>query len=95
MNNIDKLLIEMFQFKNKKTEAINYQRYEEAASARDSEKELGREIYEIITGNDNYRWDELERVISEYCQNNYGFSYRDADSLKQLKRQVKLKDLGI
>ena len=88
MNKIDKLLIEMFQFKNKKSEAINYQQYEEAASARDSEKELGREIYEILTGNDNYRWDELEKVISEYCQNNYGFSYRDADSLKQLKRQI-------
>lgn len=95
MNNIDKLLIEMFQFKNIKKEAIHYQLYEEAVSARDSERTLSKELYEILTGNDNYRLFEFERLIDEYCRNNYGFSYRDVDSLKQLKRQVKLKDLGI
>ena len=40
MNKIDELLIEMLESKRLKSEAIRYQKYESAASARDTERKL-------------------------------------------------------
>ena len=96
MNKIDELLIEMFESKRLKSEAIRYQKYEDAASARDKERQLSEQLYKIIIERDDVvKWVECEKVVDDYCKEKYGFSYYDADSLVQLKRQIALKNLGI
>jgi len=98
MNKIDELLIEMLESKRLKSEAMRYQKYESAASARDTERQLSEKLYKLIIEKDDIgfvSWFDCEKMIDKYCQDKYGFSYSDADSLKQLKRQINLKDLGI
>ena len=98
MNKIDELLIEMFECKRLKSELIRYQKYDSAASARDTERLLSEELYKLIIEKDDVGflgWVDYEKVVDKYCQDKFGFSYNDSDSLKQLKRQINLKDLGI
>lgn len=98
MNKIDELLIEMFESKRLKSEAIRYQKYEDAASARDKERQLSEQLYKLIIGRDDVgfiKWVECEKAVDDYCKEKYGFSYSDSDSLVQLKRQIALKNLGI
>jgi hypothetical protein len=98
MSKIDELLIEMFECKRIKSEFIRYQKYESAASARDTERSLSEKLYKLIIEKDDVgfvNWVDCEKVIDKYCQDKYGFSYNDSDSLIQLKRQINLKDLGI
>ena len=98
MSKIDELLIEMFECKRLKSELIRYQKYDSAASARDTERLLSEELYKLIIEKDDVGflgWVDYEKVVDKYCQDKFGFSYNDSDSLKQLKRQINLKDLGI
>ena len=98
INKIDNLLVEMFQCKFDKGRSIRYQKYEDAASARDKERQLSEDLYRLIIGGDDFgyiKWLECEKVVDDYCKENYGFSYSDSDSLTQLKRQIALKNLGI
>ena len=98
MNKIDELLIEMFECKRLKSEFIMYQKYDSAASARDTERLLSEKLYKLIIEKDDVGflgWVDYEKVVDKYCQDKFGFSYNDSDSLKQLKRQINLKDLGI
>ena len=98
MSKIDELLIEMFECKRLKSELIRYQKYDSAASARDTERLLSEELYKLIIEKDDVGflgWVDYEKVVDKYCQDKFGFSYRDSDSLIQLKRQINLKNLGI
>ena len=98
MSKIDELLIEMFECKRLKSELIRYQKYDSAASARDTERSLSEKLYKLIIEKDDVGflgWVDYEKVVDKYCQDKFGFSYNDSDSLKQLKRQINLKDLGI
>ena len=98
MSKIDDLLIEMFECKRLKSQLIMCQKYDSAASARDTERSLSEELYKLIIEKDDVGflgWVDYEKVIDKYCQDKFGFSYRDSDSLVQLKRQINLKNLGI
>ena len=94
---IDDLLIDYLKIREIKQKAIYSQKYELAASLRDEERQLSKKIYEFLTGNkiDNFNWIEFEESIDNYFINEYGFSIKDVNSLKQMIRQRNLKDLGI
>ena len=97
MSKIDELLIEMFECKKLKSDLIRCQKFDSAASARDTERSLSEELYKLIIEKDDlgFGWVDYDKVIDKYCQDKFGFSYRDSDSLIQLKRQINLKNLGI
>jgi len=94
---VDDLLIDYLKTREIKQKAIYSQKYELAANKRDEEKKLSVKIYESLTGNksDSFDYNKFEESINVYCLEQYGFSIKDTDSLKQITRQRKLKDLGI
>ena len=91
------LLIDYLKTREIKQKAIYSQKYELAANTRDIERKLSVKIYESLTGEkvNNFEWGKFEESIDNYCINEYGFSIKDIDSLKQIIRQRRLKDLGI
>lgn len=94
MNELDELLIKVFEARFKKLESIKLQHYEEAAGLRDGERHLEEKIFKKIYGEGvNYDWKLFETTIDEYLIKEHGFSYKSSDSLTQLKRQLKLKEL--
>ena len=94
MNELDELLIKVFEARFKKLESIKLQHYEEAVGLRDDEKHLEEAIFKkIYRKKVNYDWKLFETAIDEYLIKKYGFSYKSSDSLIQLKRQLKLKEL--
>lgn len=95
---IDNLLELYLKAKKDKKEAISYQKYEKAASARDDERQYSLKIYESLTGNkgfNNFDWNKFEESINSYCVEKYGCSISDTHSLKQIIREKRLNDLGI
>jgi hypothetical protein len=107
MKEIDFLLIKLFNFRYEKQSCVRKQEYAKAMSFRDSEKHYESRIYKILTGNESPEITEVYSRVNEpivpytinsYCIKEYNISYIGDDSgvlLNQLKRQVKLKCLGI
>lgn len=94
---IDNLLELYLISKKEKKEAISSQKYEKAASARDSERQYSVKLYELLINNkvDNFDYNKFDESINLYCVEKYGCSIYDTHSLKQIIRQKRLKDLGI
>ena len=99
---VDDLLIDYLKIREIKQKAIYSQKYELAASSRDDERQYSLKIYESLTGDkgfNNFEWSKFEESIDNYCINEYGFSIKDVNSLKQMIKQMirqrNLKDLGI
>jgi len=95
MNNLELLILEVFDITLKKLTHIKLQQYEKAANLRDLERDLEVSIYEKLTGGSKYSSSSYVSVMNEYCMKEYGFGYKEPESLIQLKRHIKLKNLGI
>jgi hypothetical protein len=94
---IDNLLELYLNAKKDKKEAISHQRYEEAASARDIERKHSVDLYESLSGDkvEAFDYNKFDKLIDDYCMSKYEVSIYDTNSLKQIIRQKRLKDLGI
>ena len=94
---VDNLLELYLNAKKDKKEAISHQRYEEAASARDTERKHSVDLYELLSGDkvSAFDYNKFDQSINLYCVEKYGCSIYDTHSLKQIIRQKRLKDLGI
>ena len=94
---IDNLLELYLKAKKDKKEAISYQRYEKAASARDDERQYSVKLYELLSKGkvSAFDYNKFDESINDYCLEKYGCSISDTHSLKQIIRQKRLEDLGI
>lgn len=94
---IDNLLELYLKAKKDKKEAISYQRYEKAASARDDERQYSVKLYELLSKDkvSAFDYNKFDESINDYCLEKYGCSISDTHSLKQIIRQKRLEDLGI
>jgi predicted cupin superfamily sugar epimerase len=94
---IDDLLELYLKAKKDKKEAISYQKYEKAASARDSERQYSVKLYELLAKDkvSAFDYNKFDESINSYCVEKYGCSIYDTHSLKQIIRQKRLNDLGI
>jgi len=94
---VDNLLELYLNAKKDKKEAISHQRYEEAASARDKERQYSVSLYELLSSNkvETFDYNKFDKMIDDYCISRYEVSIYDTHSLKQIIRQKRLKDLGI
>jgi hypothetical protein len=94
---VDNLLELYLNAKKDKKEAISHQRYEEAASARDTERKHSVDLYELLSGDkvEAFDYNKFDKLIDDYCMSEYEVSIYDTHSLKQIIRQKRLKDLGI
>jgi hypothetical protein len=94
---VDDLLELYLKSRKEKSEAISHQKYEKAASARDDERQYSVKLYELLINNkvSDFDYNKFDECIDNYCISEYGFSIKDTDSLKQIIRQRRLKDLGI
>lgn len=96
MNQIDSLILDMLDIRLKKHKSIKRQNYDRAAHYRDKEKEISRKIYHLFTDiSETYDWRIFEQKIDKYCKDNFGISYLESDSYKQLMREIKIRNLGI
>ena len=97
MKEVDLLLIKLFDISYQKKQVVISQRYEKAASLRDKERHYEERIYECLVGKKEevLKWEKYENAIDEYCIKEYGLSYKGNINDNQLKRQIKLKYLGI
>jgi hypothetical protein len=94
---IDNLLELYLNAKKDKKEALNHQKFEKAAIARDSERQYSVKLYELLNNNKvtDFNYNKFDESINLYCLEKYGCSIYDTHSLKQIIRQKRLKDLGI
>lgn len=94
---IDNLLESYLKVRKEKKEAINYQKYDEAANYRDSERQHSVKLYELLSGDkvEVFDYKKFDKLIDDYCISNYEVSIYDTHSLTQIIRQKRLKDLGI
>ena len=96
MNQIDSLILDMLDLRLKKHKSIKRQNYDRDDYYRDKEKEISRKIYHLFTDmSESYDWRLFETRIDKYCQDNFGISYLESDSYKQLMREIKIRNLGI
>lgn len=99
MKEID-ILNELYLVIKAKREAIKAQKYSEAADCRDRERELEKELIEIIEVKGieiSYLYSNLENIDRYFLQKynvNYG-SLFDENNFTQFMRELKLKNLGI
>lgn len=96
------ILLKILECKVKKTEFINIQSYENAANARDEEREYELQLLELngISLNLESEHLHIERKIrmNEYFGNNFGIEYPNnmsRDRSRNFLRQIKLEKLGI
>jgi len=94
---VDNLLELYLNAKKDKKETISHQRYEEAASARDEERQYSVSLYELLSSNkvETFDYNKFDKMIDDYCMSKYEVSIYDTHSLKKIIRQKRLKDLGI
>jgi hypothetical protein len=94
---IDNLIIEYLKAMKEKQEAIFCQKYEKAAIARDKERIKSKEIFNILIPDGEFiDWNTCDKIIDDYCKQVYNCSIYDYSlCLKNINRQIKLKDLGI
>jgi len=94
---IDNLLESYLKVKKEKKEAINSQKYEIAANARDSERKYSVNLYELLSGDkvETFDYNKFDKLIDDYCMSKYEVSIYDTSSLTQIIRQKRLNDLGI
>jgi len=103
---IEELIIEYFEIKLHKTDAILKHSYEKASNFRDSERiaaiKLVKKIKPDINENDyeNYRIyiHECENFIKEYCEielNLMAFEWETIGNIRSIIRDRKLKNLGL
>jgi hypothetical protein len=94
---IDNILELYLKSKKEKKEAISCQKYEKAANARDSERKYSFDLYKLLGGDkvEAFDYNKFDKMIDEYCLNNYKVSIYDTHSLTQIIRQKRLNDLGI
>lgn len=96
MKQIDILILELLDLRLKKFKSIQKQNYTRAAIYRDKEKEISRKIYQLLPDpNETWNWNLFEEKLDRYCQKNFGVSYTVNDSYKQLRREIKIRNLGI
>jgi hypothetical protein len=93
---VDSLIIEYLKVKKIKQNAIYSQKYELAANSRDDERQLSVKIFNILYPNDSYdSYNNCDKVIDEYCLENYNVSIHSDICLRSVIRYKKLNDLGI
>jgi hypothetical protein len=104
------LIKELFRIKNQKSKYINVQNYQDAAIARDLERDIEKEL--LLISDVNYKEDELEsqslrkQKIYEYFESKFEVEYptnllsssekiKYDSFVKTLIRDEKLNNLGI
>ena len=99
---MDNLILELIEVKYEKSQCARNQEYEKAAHLRDTEKNLEKKIYHIISGNEidkHYTLKVYMETIDNYIIENYGFDYPNIwinlDDAKAFIRELKLKIMGI
>lgn len=104
MSQISDKIIDYLVHKEKKREAIKYQKYEIAALSRDTERKLSLEIYMIINkepldDKQLNNWALFENEINEYLIKTYSVRVNLSSDLsniiKKLHRDSILKELDI
>jgi hypothetical protein len=93
-----KIIVKIFEFKEIKSNHIFYQRYSDAADARDKERFYEFKLIKFL-GYKNYEGSEEKYLLlSEYFIKNFEIEYPKKITTKFKKnilRQIKLKELGI
>lgn len=93
---VDSLIIEYLKAREIKQNAIHIQQYETAANSRDNERQLSVKIFNILCPDDNYKsYNNCDKIIDDYCLENYNVSIYDKVCLRSIIRYKKLNDLGI
>ena len=99
---MDNLILELIEVKYEKSQCARNQEYEKAAHLRDTEKNLEKKIYHIISGNEidkHYTTKVYQETIDNYVIEKYGFDYPNIwinlDEAKAFIRELKLKIVGI
>jgi hypothetical protein len=96
MNQIDVLILELLDCRTKKMKAIGKQNFIQAAKYRDKEKDISRKIFTLLPSPENgFDAKDFQQKLDKYCKDVYGVGFFVNDSLKQLRRSIKIKNLGI
>ena len=89
------LILNIFDFKEVKSNAIFYQKYSEAATARDKERDYESELVKFLGHNNS---SDNIKILNEYFIKNFDIEYpkKISNQLKNnILRQIKLNNLGI
>ena len=93
-----KIIAKIFEFKEIKSYHIFYQRYSEAADARDKERIYEWKLINFLGYKRAEGSEEKDLVLNEYFLKKLGIEYPKkitSELKKNILRQIKLKELGI
>jgi hypothetical protein len=89
---MEKIILELLLVIEEKHKVILKQQYENAAKLRDKEKQIEEELYSLIQLFKNTNECSIKQFLKEEFDIDYPFS---AQSVKQLKREIQIKFLGL
>lgn len=99
MNNEEFIIInKIFEFKEVKSQHIFYQRYAEAANARDKERVYEWKLIKFLGHKNPESTEEKDLLLNKYFIQKFGIEYPKkitTDSKKKILRQIRLNELGI
>jgi hypothetical protein len=96
-NNELEIIVKIFEYKEIKSGHIHYQRYSDAADARDKERFYEWKLMKFLGYSDCSNIDK-EKKLNEYFIKNLGIEYTKKitpEFKKSILRQMKLNELGI
>jgi hypothetical protein len=94
------LICAALEIREKKADMIKVQKYQNAAALRDKEKALIYKVGELMFKLDltnksliGLNTNNIEDIINNYLESNYGVSYKGEHTAKSLRRQLKLEEI--
>lgn len=93
-----KIINKIFEFKTIKSEHILYQKYSEAADARDRERVYEWKLIKFLGHKNPESLEEKDLLLNEYFIQKIGIQYPKKITLevkKNILRQIRLNELGI
>lgn len=99
MNKLEfELVLKIFELKDLKSKHIFYQRYADAADARDQEREFEWQLLNLLGHKRTTSVVTKEKLLNEYFLKRFSIEYPKNMTIefkKKLIRQIKLEELGI
>ena len=97
-----KIIIKIFELKEKKTQCIHNQSYANAAEFRDRERDYELKLLKLsgehIDTSDEFIQLDRKDKMNQYFRKNFGIEYpnnTNPEFRKKILRQIKLNELGI